>query len=275
MLGSAALSSSGSKKAAKNATPKIPKEFRPDLGSALGLLGQRLSGGFQGMPGGALNPLQTMAMGQAGQSFGQGQAGLDSARQTIESLATTGIDPTAINTAQSTLQPYFDFLHGQGLAQTREGEAQGGRFFGSGGTGAEALFNSNFGAQQSAQILPMAMQMTGMRLGAANALPGFMAGQQGLGMNLFNMGGVAQQQQLAEFLRQQPENAIPLLAQLMSGTPMFQPPVPTNFGQALGGSLNSAMSSGGFWDYLRSLGGGGARLGAPATAGAGTSPGVW
>ncbi len=257
MLGSAVIQSRGSKKAAKGAKPQIPEQFRPALGQSLGLIQQRLGGGFPAFPGGAINPLQSMAMGQMGQSFGAGQAGLDSARQTIESIASTGIDPSAINTAQSTLAPYFDFLRNQGLAQTREGEAQGGRFFGSGGTGAEGLFNANFAGEQARQILPMAMQMTGMRLGAAGALPGFLGGQQQLGMNLFNVGGQAQQQQLAEWLRTQPEQAIPLLAQLMGGTPMFQPPVAANFGQVLGSNINSMFGSGGFWDYLRGFGGGG------------------
>jgi len=65
----------------------------------------------------------------------------------------------------------------------------------------------------------------------------------------------AQQQQLAEFLRQQPENAIPLLAQLMGGTPMYQPPIAPNFGMVAGQNIGSMMGSSGFWDYLRSLGG--------------------
>lgn len=268
VLGSA-LSSRGSKKAAKGSRPQIPQEFQRPVGMANNIIGQRLGGGFPAFPGGAINPLQSMAMNQMGSSFGAGQAGLDSARQTIESLAATGIDPQAINTAQSQLAPYFDFLRNQGLAQTREGQAAGGRFFGSGGANAEGMFNSNFAAQQAAQTLPLAMQMTGMRLGAAGALPGFMAGQQGLGMNLFNVGAQAQQQQLAEFLRQQPEQAIPLLAQLMGGTPMFQPPIPSNFGQVMGQNIGSALGSPGFWDYLSSF--------TPRTGGAsqgGFTPGV-
>ena len=252
-LGGSLASSKGSKKAAKSAKPQIPDIFKPQVSQGLGVIGQRLSGGFPAFPGGAINPLQSMAMDQMGQSFGAGQAGLQSAQNTIQSIAGTGIDPNAINTAQSTLAPYFDFLRNQGLAATREGQAAGGRFYGSGGTNAEALFNSSFAANQAQQILPLAMQMTGMRLGAAGALPGFLGGQQQLGMNLFNVGGQAQSQQLAEFLRQQPETAIPLLAQLMGGTPLFQPPVASNFSQVLGSNINSALGSGGFWDYLRSI----------------------
>lgn len=248
------ISSRGSKKAAANAKqPQIPKIFGPALGQGLGLIQSRLGGGFPAFPGGAINPLQSMAMGQMGQSFGAGQAGLDSARQTIEGLASTGIDPQAINTAQTQLAPYFDFLRQQGLGQFREGQAQGGRFFGSGAVGGEGNFLNQFAANQAAQVLPMAMQMTGMKLGAAGALPGFLGGQQQLGMNMFNMGGQAQAQQLAEFLRQQPEAAIPLLTQLMGGTPMFQPPVPNNFGQVMGSNVNSMLGSGGFWDYLQSF----------------------
>lgn len=250
----ALASSQGSKKAAKNAKPPgIPPIFGPAVGQGLGLIQQRLGGGFPAFPGGAINPLQSMAMNQMGQSFGAGQAGLDSARQTIEGLATTGIDPQAINTAQTQLAPYFNFLRDQGLGQFREGQAQGGRFFGSGAVGGEGNFLNQFAANQAAQTLPLAMQMTGMKLGAAGSLPGFLGGQQQLGMNMFNMGGQAQAQQLAEFLRQQPDAAIPLLTQLMGGTPMFQPPVPTNFGQALGSNINSMFGSGGFWDYLNSF----------------------
>jgi hypothetical protein len=247
-------SSSGSKKAAKNARPDIPGIFKGSVGQGLGLIGQRLGGGFPAFPGGAINPLQAMAMGQMGQSFGAGQAGLDSARQTIQSLAATGIDPAAINTANSQLSPYFDFLRQQGLAQTREGEAQGGRFFGSGAQTGEGMFMSNLAAQQSAQTLPLALQMSGLRLGAAQALPQQMAAEQGLGMNLFNTGGQAQAQQLQEFLRQQPDNAISLLASLMGGSPIAYNPIGNNFSQVMGANLGSMMGSSGFWNYLSGLG---------------------
>lgn len=257
-LGGSALQSRGSKKAAKGAKPpQIPEAFAGPVGQAAGLLDSRLGGGFQPFPGGALNPLQSMAMGQMGSSFGAGQAGLASAQNTIESLAATGIDPAAINTASSQLAPYFDALRERGLGQVREAQGQRGGFFGTGGIGGESDYMNQFAGMQAAQTLPLAMQMSGLRLGAAQALPGFLAGQQGLGMNLFNVGGQAQAQQLAEFLRQQPENAIPMLAQLMGGTPMYQPPVAQNFGQVAGANVGSALGSTGFWDYLRSLGGGG------------------
>lgn len=248
------LSSKGSKKAAANSKPSIPKAFGPDLGIALGLLGHRLTQGYPAFPGGAINPLQAMAMQQMGQSFGAGQAGLQNAQNTIQTLASTGIDPAAINTAQSTLAPYFDFLRNQGLAQTREGEAQGGRFFGSGGGNAEGLFNASFAGQQANQILPLAMQMSGLRLGAAQSLPGFMAGQQGLGINLFNTGAQAQQQQLSEFLRQQPDQALQGLASLMGSAPVTYNPIGAQFGQVLGQNIGSLTGSSGFWDYLKSLG---------------------
>src|SRR6267143_4806200 len=166
-LAGSALQSRGAKKAAKGAKPQIPAIFGPAAGQSLGLIQQRMGGGFPAFPGGALNPLQSMAMGQMGSSFGAGQAGLDSARNTIQSLAATGIDPNAINTASSTLAPYFDFLRNRGLGQVREAQGQRGGFFGTGGVGGESDYLNQFAGMQAQQTLPMAMQMTGMRLGAA------------------------------------------------------------------------------------------------------------
>lgn len=196
----------------------------------------------------------------AGPLNAAGQGGLDSALSTIRGVAQTGLDPAAIQSIRDTLAPYFNFQKQQTIAGTREAEAAGGRFFGSGGVQAENNALNQLLANQSAQVLPAAMQATQMKLGAAGMIPSFLAGQQGLGLSLLGAGQQRQASDTAgmqaayqEFLRTQPQNAVGLLAQLMGSAPNFFPPQAPNALQTIGGGLGSLFSSPGFWTYLSGL----------------------
>lgn len=263
---SALAGSQGSKKAAKSATPKIPGAFRPDLASALGVLGQGLQQGFpryQGPLVAGFDPMSSAGLAAAaGPLNAAGQGGLDSALATIRGISATGLDPSQIQSVRDTLAPFFNYQKQQTIAGTREAEAAGGRFFGTGGVQAENNALNQLLANQSSQVIPAALQATQLRLGAAGALPGFLGGEQGLGLGLLGAGQQRQQSDTAqmqaayqEFLRTQPQTAIPLLAQLMGGTPNFFQPQGVNALQLLGGMGGSLFSSPGFWNYLSSLGG--------------------
>lgn len=250
------LSSRGSKKAAKASRPRIPAEFRPALGSALNLITAGLRNQFTS----ANNPfaapftgLQQQGREQVGSVLGAGgQAGLDEALRTIRGVSATGLDPAQIRSFQDVLAPFFEFQRQQGVAGVREAEAAGGRFFGSGGVSAEGNFLAQLEAERMAQIIPLALQAQILRLGAAQSVPSFLAGIQGLGSTAIQAGEVersAQTQQL-------PGQIIPFLTQLMGGTPLFTPPIPTNFLQSLGAQTSSLASSPAFLDLFKNFGGG-------------------
>lgn len=273
MGGIGALSSSaGSKKAAKaaNKGPSIPQEFRPAVLDATSLLQHRMQRGFPSFtqPGG---DVLSLLQGQAGAGMrgimGQGGQGYDAALKTMTDVAATGMNPADVEFIRSQMQPFFDFQFQRGLGQARESQAQGGRFFGSGGVSAENDFTNQFLANQSATILPLAMQNRQLQLSAAQGIPqGFAQMMGGFGLGA-QAGEVERLARLQEFVRTQPENAIPLLASLMGGTPMFQPAVPQNFWQSLGGMSNSLLTSPGFWQMLQ---------GGASTPGAGPSgAGQW
>lgn len=254
----AGASSQGSKKAAKNAKPpQVPTEFRGPLMSALNLitggirgsvfdpnLGAQVNLGNQPSPFAAgINPLQEQALSLIGgmlpQATAAGQGGLDEALNTIRGVAATGLDPGSIRTISDQLAPFFESQRERGVAGVRESEAAGGRFFSSGGVRAESDFLNRLAAEQSAQVLPLALQAQSLRLGAAQSIPGLITGTlsalQGLGLNALQAGEVARNIST----QQLPIQGVPFLASLLSGTPFFTPPVPSNFLQFLGPQISS------------------------------------
>lgn len=267
-------SSQGAKKAAKNAkSPDIPAIFKPAVGSALGLIGQRLARGFPTFPGNLFappTPLQGQSIDLAGGLLNDPRAaeGLQSAFSTVRGVSETGLDPASIEMIRKSLDPFFNFQREQGLAQTRESSALRGGFFGSGSQTNEADFLSRFAANQAATVLPLALQIRQLQLAAAQSLPGqltaslqpaqagFALGEQARGVEQAGINA-----QLAEFLRTQPENAIALLSSLMGGTPFYQPPIAPNFGQVFGAQVSNLAQSPGFLSLFQ---GGGARSSNPA-----------
>jgi len=252
----AGISSRGSKKAAKNAKPSVPGEFKGPVGQASGLLGNRLAGGFPpfampGSGGDVLSMLQNTAIGQAGNTLGAGNQGFQDALRTMQSVASLGIDPAAVRGIQDQLDPFFSYQRNQGLAQTREASAAGGRFFGTGALQNESNFMNQFLANQAGTILPLALQNQQLKMQGAQGSMAAILGQQNYNQNAFNLGEQERQARLNEFLRTQPENAIPYLASLMQGTPLSYNPQGTNFGQNFGGSINSMLGSPGFWQYMQ------------------------
>lgn len=264
-LASSALQSGGSKKAAKDARPQIPSQFRPAMGSALGLVNQGLT---QGLPryGGpfvaGLTPLQQKGIGAAGPLLGAGSEGLMSALQTTQNIAETGLDPESLSFIKKELDPFFSELRKEGVGGVREAQAAGGRFYGKGGVGAESRFLERFAAQQAAQILPLAMNIRGLQLGAAQTYPQILQGGmgaigQGMGIGEVQR-GVNQADVTAnfqEFLRTQPQAMLPMLASLF-GAPMGYNPQASNFQQVAGANLASLFTSPGFLSLFDSGGAG-------------------
>jgi len=251
----AGISSRGSKKAAKNSRPQIPEAFRAPVGQAAGLLQGRLAGGFPQfkMPGSGdvLGSMQNAAIGESGGLLGAGNQGFQDALRTMQGVASTGIDPATIRSLQATLDPFFNYQREQGLGGVRQAQASGGRFFGTGGVQAESNFMNQFLANQSGTILPLAIQNQQLKMQGAQGMMASILGQQNFNQNAFNLGEQERQARLNEFLRTQPENAIPYLASLMQGTPMSYNPQGTNFAQNFGGSINSMLGSPGFWQYMQ------------------------
>lgn len=262
------ISSRGSQKAASGARPQVPAVFNPAVGQAAGLLGNRLAGGFPpfAMPGSGdvLSSLQNASIGQAGNTLGAGNQGFADALRTMTNVSQMGIDPSVVRDLQNQLDPFFSYQRNQGMAQAREGAAQGGRFFGTGALTNENNFMNQFLANQAGTILPLAIQHQQLRLQGAQGVGQNLLANQAFNTGNFQLGGAEQQQRLQEFLRTQPEAAIPYLASLMQGTPMSYNPQGTNFLQSFGGGLNSMIGSPGFWQYMQSIGGGPERQGPPA-----------
>ena len=259
-LASSALSSQGGKKAAKAAQPRIPAEFRGSLGGALGLINQRLSSGFPRFGGpfvAGLNPLQQGAIGAGSSFLGAGSEGLLSALKTTQEISETGLDQETLKLIEDKLAPFFSRQRERVTTGTREAEAQGGRFFSTGAVGAESTGLADLEATQSATVLPLALQVQGLRLGAAESSANIF-GSGGVGLNqMFGLGEGARSVEQAgltadfqEFLRTQPDNAIGMLASLMTGTPFVSPNVAPNFMQGAGANLGSMFSSPAFLQFL-------------------------
>lgn len=255
-----ALSGKGGKNAAKNSAPQIPSVFRGATGDATNLLRQYLKNGFPSYPGqltAGQDPLQTQGFDYISQVLGAGRGSFDSALKTIMGAAEGGIQEGDIQLALDKTNPLFEFQKGRSLAQLRESQSQGGRFFGTGALNAESDLLRGLEAQRSADILPLALQMQGVRLGAAQSLPSFLAGQAGVGGAGVQAGGARRgieqeglNAQFQEFLRTRPEAAIPLLASLMGGTPFYNPVVPPNWQQTTGAGLTGLSQSPGFLQFL-------------------------
>lgn len=265
MLASAAgsaISARGGKKAAKNSAPQIPYQFQGPAGAAGSYLWGAINGGGLPRYGGqftaGMNPTQQQGLNFATNGLSAGQAGLQNALQTVQTAAQSGFNPQDVQLAQQYLQPYYDYQRGQGLAQVREGQGQTGRFYGSGGVTAESNFLNQLNAQQSSQVLPLAMQMANYRLGAAQSIPQMLGQQQALGMGLYGLG--EQQRQIdqgdlaaryQDWVRSQPINAISALAGLMGGTPFYNPTVAPNAGQLFGSALSGLGSSPDFMKLIQ------------------------
>lgn len=243
------LSGRGSKKAAKNAKPDIPAIFKPAVGAATSLITSRLQTGFPRFGGpfvAGLSPEQTSLIGA-------GTGGINDALRTLQTVAESGLDPATVRQVTASLAPFFQRLTEQNLGQARETQAQGGRFFGTGGVGAEADVLERIASLRSQTELPLALQILDRQTSAAQALPGFL--QSSLGA--LDLPRQIQQAefsaQFQEFLRTQPENAIGLLGTLLTGTPFQQPPLATNVAQGVGAGLQGLGSSPGFLQLLQDL----------------------
>lgn len=248
------ISARGGKKAAKHSQPQIPQQFAGPAGAGANYLWNAIAKGGLPQYGGTftagMTPLQNQGLNFVMGNQAAAQGGLDSALRTITGASESGFNPQDLQLAKNYLQPYYDYQRQQGLAQTREGEAQTGRFYSSGGVGAESNFLNQLNAQQTSQLLPLATQMAQYRLGAAQSLPGFLGGQQALGMGMFGLGEQQRQIQQGdltakyqEFLRTQPMAAISALAGLMGGTPFYNPAQAPNFAQMFGQGLSGLGSS--------------------------------
>ncbi len=238
----AGLSSSGSKKAAKGAKPQVPQVLQGVFGDAQSLLRSRLQGGFPRFGG------SFVAQSSPGQSqfLGQGQAGLNSALQTQRNIAETGLSEEQLKVVTDSFQPLFKQQRRELVGEVREGEAQGGRFFSKGATTSERTALTDLKVQQSGQILPLALQATGLQAQTAQGLPDFL----NRANQTFDFPRQLEQMGLdknfAEFLRTQPENALGMLQSILggSGVPLFVPPQGTNFGQAAGANLSQLGATG-------------------------------
>jgi hypothetical protein len=251
-----AAQSEGAKKAAKNSQPQVPEQFQRSAGLAANNINRYL---VRGLPqwGGpftvGLNPMQQGSLSSIQGLLGAGQNGMNAAQGTIERAAAEGLNPADIDLARSQSQGLFDFNQQRGLAQLREGQAAGGRFFGTGAVGAEGDFLRGLTSEREAMLLPLALQMQQLRLGAAGMLPQFLAGgiqNQMMGFQAGEQERSLGQQDLnaryQEFLRTNPAAAIPLLANLMGSTPFYNPTVPPNFGMLFGQGMMGLGQSPGF-----------------------------
>lgn len=259
--GGSAIQGAGGKKAAEAGQPQIPEEFAASLNSALDLLDKRLLEGFPTFPGqlsAPLNPLTTQALGQGGDLLTQGGPALQEALKTIQGVAESGLSPELVRGAEEAFRPLFDIQRERTKAQSREASAQGGRFFGTGAVEAENRALGELAAAERAEIFKIAPELGRLQLGAAQSIPGFLGGGAGALGGFANLGELARvveqaglDREFAEFIRTQPENAIPFLASLLQGTPLFFPPIAPNFAQIFGGQLTSASTQPGFFDFLK------------------------
>lgn len=283
------LSAQGSKKAAKGAKPQIPEEFRGPLAAALGLLtagiqnrggiGGTLGNPWQPFAGGSpfaapLNSLQNTALGgleaMLGPNISAANTGLADALTTIRAISAAGLDPATVKFVSDQLAPFFEGQREAGVAGVREASAARGGFFGSGSATAEGDFLRKLASEQSAQVLPLALQSQALRLGAAQSIPGLITGTQesliGQLLNALQGGEIAR----GAANQALPVQGINFLAALMGGTPFVQQAVPTNFLQSFGSNVSSLGSSPGFTSLFQGKNPKASTAGTPLPA---TSPG--
>lgn len=227
-VASAGLQSRGAKKAAKGSEPQIPKQFMPALSAGLGVVNRNLRYGATPFLG------PTLA-GQDGVLGAAGGAGLRSAFDTIQQFSQSGISPEHLALIKQTTDPFYDDLRKDLVAGTRE--ATGSRFFGSGSAQQEMDTLRRFEGDRAAQAFPLALAAGQQQLGAAGTLYDLLQ---------------------SEFLRTQPEAAIPGLAALMGSSQFYNPAVAPGFGSALGANIGSLIQSPGFWNWLNQARGAGA-----------------
>jgi hypothetical protein len=261
--GASLLSSQGSKKAAKKSKPTVPDEIRPAFDPAIQLLRQRLTGGFPAFGGqlvAGLTPGQENLRGLASGLIGPGLAGFQDALSTQQQIAESGLDAETIRTLNETIDPFFREIERQRTPQLRETAAQRGGFFGTGALRAESDFLQQLDASQAKQVFDVAPIFQSLRLAAAGDVGRNLLSQQaflGQGGQFEELARGIEQQGLTadfnEFLRRLPENAIPLLSNLLGSSPFGFNPVGTNFLQALG--ANAAQLAGNR-DFISLLSGG-------------------
>jgi hypothetical protein len=242
------LQSKGNKKAA-GASPQIPGVFTGPVTDASRLLWSRILNGFpayQGQLTAGATPLQQNALTAASGLMGQGQAGMDSAWQTLLRGATEGMGQSDIDLAMKQTNPLFEYQKTRSVGSMREAQAQGGRFFSTGALGQEGDLLAQMEANYSSQVLPLAMQMQQMRTQTAQSLPGFLQNIFGLGEGERQIQQQGLSAQMAEWLRTQPEAAISMLAGLMSGTPFYNPATAPNAWQTIGSGISGLGQSAGF-----------------------------
>lgn len=283
-IGGAAISSRGAKKAAKSARPQIPREFRNAASMGANLLTSRLRTGFPAFGGQRVAPLSDLEQRATFASenlLRGGEGGLQSSIDTIRQFAESGIDPSTIQFVQDQLAPLLGQSKDRLVAGSREASAQGGRFFSRGGVQQETDVLADLEARFRAEVLQNSLGISQFQLGAAEAFPRALAqsfGAPGAAAQIGGIGRGVEQGGLdaafQEFLRIQPENAIPLLAQLMGSTPFAFNPQAPNFGQVAGGQISNLFTNPNFLNFLTGLGspgGEGTQTGSGSVIGTGPS----
>ena len=218
-------SGAGGKKAAKKG-PQIPGMFKPALGSALGLLQNRLTMGAPAF----LGPILA---GQDGVLGPAGSAGVRDSYNTMHQFAQSGLSPEILKTIQDTTDPFYAALRNDLVGGSREATAS--RFFGTGSAQQEMDTLRRFEGDRAASSIPLALQAGQQQMSAAGALMSLLSG---------------------EWQRMQPDSFIPMLAQLMGQAPAFQPAVAPNFGMIAGANISSLAQSPGFMNWLMQATGG-------------------
>lgn len=253
-------SSVGGKKSSDDAVPQIPAIFGPALSNALGFVSSSLRNGlpsFGGPLSAGLNPLQGGALGLGSGFLGAGQQGFQTAFNTTQQIAESGLRQEDLKLISETLQPLFSGQQRDLIAQTRESTTQGGRFFGSGGVGEESRAFGDLISRQGAQTLGAGFQNMQARLQGAQGFGETFRNAAAGATGLFGLGEGARQveqqaltRQYQEFLRTQPQQAISMLSSLMGGTPFFFQPQAPNLLQTFGAQGQQAFSNPAFLDFL-------------------------
>jgi len=257
------LQSKGAKKAAEaaNKGPQVPRVYEQAASqgawnSIQGMLGHMP--GYGGRMSQDPNYLQNASINQAQTLLGAGDQGFQNALRTVNTAAQQGFNPQDLQLAQQYTQPFWDYQRTQGLGQVRETEAQRGSYFGSGGMRSENEFLQGLSANQSQQLLPLAMQMSQYRLGAAQSIPALLMGQLGFNTGMWGLGeqqrGLQQadlDRRYQEWVRNSPMAWQSSLAGLMGGTPFFNPPMMPNAYMGMGSALSNLGSSPGFMQMMQ------------------------
>jgi hypothetical protein len=248
------LQSRGAGKAAANSKPQIPDIFKRPVGAASKLLWQDILHGlkpYQGQLTAGPTDIQNKVTQMLSSLFGSSGGGGQSPWDTLMGASQTGLSQDDIDLALKQTNPLFEFQKSRSLADLREAQSQGGRYFSSGAIGQEGDMLAQMEAGHSSQILPLAIQMLQNRVGAAQSMPGFLGSIFGVGEGQRQIEQQGLTAQMSEWLRQQPENAISMLAGLMGGTPFYNPAIAPNAAMTIGAGASGLGSSEGFMKLLQ------------------------